>query len=228
MARYDVASPAANVPQLCLSGRVRTVLVPIVEGQSEERSIGVLLRRMLSEMGVYDAEIARPFRVKRGRVVREGELERSVKQAIRSRVGATGVLVLLDADDDCPAELASMLLPRVSDQAVPVRIVVPKAETESWILAAIESLRGHRGIRHDALPPPDPESVRDAKGALSSRMEGTRGYVATDDQPALLGTMDLALAEERSPSFAKLRRDLVALIGSAPASQGAGSSAARP
>ena len=192
------------------------VLVPIVEGQSEERSIGVLLRRILTETGIYDAEIARPFRVKRGRVVKDGELERSVTQAIRSRAGATGVLVLLDADDDCPAELALRLLSRVSDQPVPVRIVVPKTEAESWILAAIASLRGHRGIRDDAAAPPDPESVRDAKGAISSRMEGTRGYVATDDQPALFSAMDLALAERNSPSFAKLRRDLTAFIESAP------------
>ncbi len=120
---------------------------------------------MLTEMDVYDVEIARPFRVKRGRVVRAGELERAVTQALRSRSGATGVLVILDADDDCPAELASKLC------------------------------------------------QRNAKGALSQRMRGNRGYVATDDQPALLASMDLDLASKRSPSFAKLRRDIAALVG---------------
>ena len=102
------------------------VLVPIVEGQSEERSIGPLLRRMLLDLGVYDVDIARPFRVKRGRVVRPGELERSVTQEIRSRVGASAVLVLLDADDDCPATLGPELLTRVAAHAVPVRVVIPK------------------------------------------------------------------------------------------------------
>jgi hypothetical protein len=188
------------------------VLVPIIEGQSEERSIGVLLRRMLAELGIYDIAIARPFRVKRNRVVRPGELERALTQAIRSRSGATAVLVLLDADDDCPATLARELLERgLGATALPVSVVLPKAEIEAWILAAIESVRGHRGIRDDAASPADPESVRNAKRALSNLMVGTRGYVATDDQAALLNALDLSLAARRAPSFAKLQRDIASL-----------------
>lgn len=188
------------------------VLVPIVEGQSEERSVGLLLRRMLLEMGIYGVDVARPFRVKRGKVVRPDELERSVTQAIRSRVGASAVLVLLDADNDCPAQLGPELLARVATYPVPVRVVIPKVEIEAWILAAIESVRGHRGIRQDAQCPVDPESVRDAKGAISRLMEGTRGYVATDDQPGFLSILDMGLAAQRAPSFTKLQRDLAALV----------------
>jgi hypothetical protein len=188
------------------------VLVPIVEGQSEERAIGLLLRRILVDHGVHDVQVARPFRVKRNLVVRDGELERALTQAVRSRIDATGVLVLLDADDDCPATLASELCERGAKTThVPVKVVLAKAETEAWILAAIESVRGHRGIEADAKPPAAPELVRDAKGALSRRMEGSRGYVATDDQPALVSVIDLDLATRRSPSFAKLRRDVVSL-----------------
>lgn len=190
------------------------VLVPIVEGQSEVRSIGTLLRRMAVDLGAYDITIARPFRVKRSRVVRDGELERAVLQAVRSRQGASGVLVLLDADDDCPVTLAQRLCGRAANTTnLPVRVVLAKAETEAWILAAVDSLRGCRGIRHDAEPPSDPENVRDAKRALSSLMAGSRGYVATDDQPALLSEIDLSLAAQRSPSFAKLARDVAALVG---------------
>lgn len=189
------------------------VLVPIVEGQSEEHGVGVLLRRMFGELHVHDIEVARPFRIKRNRVVRPGELERAIAQAVRSRAGATAVIVLLDADDDCPAKLAPELVERsIKVTELPVRVVLPKIETETWILAAIESVRGQRGIREDAEPPADLESVRDAKGALSDRMSGTRGYVATDDQPALLSTMDLSLAAHRSPSFAKLKRDVASLV----------------
>jgi hypothetical protein len=190
-------------------------LVPIVEGQSEVAGLSVLLRRMLGELGVHDVTLERPFRIKRNRVVREGELERAVTQAVRSRVGASAVLVVLDADDDCPATLAPALLERgMKATEVPIKVVLPKIETETWILAAIDSVRGRRGIREDAEPPFDPESVRDAKGALSDLMTGTRGYVATDDQPALLGVLDLDLIAQRSPSFAKLRRDLVSLVQS--------------
>jgi Domain of unknown function (DUF4276) len=189
------------------------LLVPIVEGQSEVRSIGVLLRRILEDIGVYDVDVARPFRVKRNQVVRDGELERAVTQAVRSREGATGVLVLLDADRDCPATLGPTLCGRCEQTtSVPAKVVLAKAETEAWILAGIDSVRGQRGIRDDALPPDDPESVQDAKRALSKHMAGSRGYVATDDQPALLSLMDMATVKERSASFAKLYRDVSALV----------------
>jgi Domain of unknown function (DUF4276) len=189
------------------------VLVPIVEGQSEVRSIGGLLRRMLVDLGVHDVHVARPFRVKRNQVVRNGELERAITQAVRSRAGATGVLILLDADEDCPAMLAQQLCERgAKTTSLPVRVVFAKTETEAWILAAVDSVQGQRGIQSDAEPPADPEEVRDAKKALSRRMDGSRGYVATDDQPALLSTLDLDLAARRSPSFAKLMRDVASLV----------------
>ena len=81
-------------------------------------------------------------------------------------------------------------------------------EIEAWILAAIESVRGARGIRSDAQPPADVESVRDAKGALTNRMAGARGYVATDDMPAFFATMDLDIAESRSRSMGKFIREV--------------------
>lgn len=188
------------------------LLVPIVEGQSEVRSIGGLLRRILGEIGVYDVDVARPFRVKRNQVVRPGELERAVTQAVRSRDGATGVIMLLDADDDCPASLGPALCKRCEQTtSVPAKVVLAKIETEAWILAGIDSVRGQRGIGNNALPPNDPESVQDAKRALSKRMLGSRGYVATDDQPALLSLMDLTAVKERSASFAKFYRDVSSL-----------------
>jgi len=95
-----------------------------------------------------------------------------------------------------------------------VRVVLPKVEIEAWILGGIESLRGVRGISHDAEPPADAETVRDAKGAITRLMEGARGYVATDDLPAFVEAVDLGLVEERSPSFAKFRRDIESLVRS--------------
>lgn len=186
-----------------------SVLVPVVEGQSEERALGVLLRRVVIAAGSPATEIARPFRVKRNKVVREGELERAVTQAVRSRSGATAVLVVLDADDDCAAELAPGLVQRGDTAAgLPLGVVLPTIEIEAWILAAIESVRGVRGISPDAEPPEHIESVRNAKGAITERMTGARGYVATADMPALFGAMDLELAQRRSPSMAKFVREV--------------------
>ncbi len=185
------------------------VLIPVVEGQSEERALGVLLRRVVATTDTPSTEIARPFRVKRNKVVRTGELERVVAQAVRSRQGATAVLIVLDADDDCAAELAPLLVQRGGTVAgLPVGVVLLTVEIEAWILATIESVRGVRGISPDAQPPADIESVRNAKGALTERMTGSRGYVATDDMPALFATMDLELAQRRSPSMAKFVREV--------------------
>lgn len=186
------------------------VLVPVVEGQSEERALGVLLRRLVAATtGGSTTEIARPFRVKRNKVVREGELERAVAQAARSRFGATAVLIVLDADDDCAAELAPALARRGGTAtALPVGVVLPTVEIETWILAAVESVRGVRGVGADAQPPTNIESVRDAKGALTARMTGQRGYVPTYDMPALFAAMDIDLAASRSPSMAKFVREV--------------------
>ena len=145
--------------------------------------------------------------------MRPGEIERTIVQAVRSRPGATAILVVLDADDDCPVDVAADLMARAGGETeLPVRVVVPKVEIEAWVLASIESVRGVRGICEDAAVPLDPEAIRDAKGALSRLMDGARGYVATDDLPAFFAAIDLDEAATRSPSFAKFRRDIASAV----------------
>ena len=69
-------------------------IVPIVEGQSEAAAVPGLLRRILcEELASPHVSVAQPFRVKRNRVVRAGELERAVIQSVRSRPDAAAVLV---------------------------------------------------------------------------------------------------------------------------------------
>ena len=63
------------------------VIVPIVEGQSEVMAVPMLLRRLLSELQRYDVMVARPVRVHRSSVVKEGEIERAVVLARRNREG---------------------------------------------------------------------------------------------------------------------------------------------
>lgn len=189
-------------------------IIPIVEGQGEVDAVPVLLRRILAEVEIYDLEIARPFRVKRNRVVREGELERAIHQALRDRATASSLILILDADDDCPRELGPQLLARCrAATEVPVAVVLASREFEAWYLGAKESLRGTRGIRADAIAPSAPEEIRDAKGRLSANMENRR-YLEVDDQAALASRVDLSLARERCPSFDKLVRDVQRLATS--------------
>lgn len=89
---------------------VSVALATIVEGYSEVESVPLLLRRIFAQLGIFDIEIARPFRVKRNRIVKAGEIERAIPQAIRDRAGVGGILVLIDAADDCPAVRGPQLL----------------------------------------------------------------------------------------------------------------------
>jgi len=188
------------------------LIAPIVEGKSEIAAVPILLRRLLQRIGAHHVGVLRPYRVKQNRIGKEGELERAVQQATKSHEGARAVLVLLDADDDCPAKLGPQLLARCRRAtALPTAVVVANREFEAWFLGAKVSLRGTRGIADDATPPSHPEAIRGAKEHLNQNMLG-RTYVPVADQPALAETMSLHAAEQACPSFAKLVRDLQHLV----------------
>lgn len=75
------------------------------------------------------------------------------------------VLILLGADDDCPATLGPEILARAR-RVVPhrsVSVVLANREYEAWFRAAAQSLHGHRGIRFDPDDAVDPDLHRDAK-----------------------------------------------------------------
>ncbi|MGH7342125.1 MAG: DUF4276 family protein, partial [Candidatus Rokuibacteriota bacterium] len=82
------------------------------------------------------------------------------------------MLVVLDSDDDDTAVLRSELLERCRQATpLPVSVVLARRELEAWFLGAKESLRGICGIRHDAVAPDDPESIRGAKERLTQNMD---------------------------------------------------------
>jgi Domain of unknown function (DUF4276) len=187
-------------------------ILPLVEGHAEVAAVPALLRRMLADLGASDVPIARPFRVKRTQIVRHGEIERAINQAIRARENPGAILVLIDADDDDPALLESDLARRGQGQTnLPVRVVAANREIESWFLGAKESLRGRRGIRDRAAAPTNPEAIRGAKERLTANMHD-RTYVAVDDQPALAAEVDLDLVRGRCPSFARFWQGLEELV----------------
>lgn len=188
----------------------------VVEGHGEVQAAPVLLRRIAAELG-HGAKVPRPVRIRRNRVNRAGELERAVELASRDAGEDGSILVLLDADTDCPAQLAPALASR-AEAVRPdgmIRVVLAKTEFESWFLAAAASIRGRRAIAASATPPNDPEAIRDAKGVLSSWMPGNRSYRPTRDQAALTAVFDLQAARS-APSFDKLWRDVAALLEAAP------------
>lgn len=188
-------------------------LVAIVEGHGDEQAVPVLLRRILGERGRYDVHVERPLRVPKTKLLQEGELERIAAIACRFQPDPR-ILVLIDADRDCPATLGPRLLGRMRASGVRVcEVVLAVTEFESWFLAAAESLAGYRGLPRDLSAPTDPEGRRDAKGWLALHRGG---YSETIDQSKFAAKFDLDLAQQRAPSFAKLTRALDRLISPGP------------
>lgn len=147
------------------------------------------------------------------KLVKPGELERTVTLAGR-RAGRQGaILMILDSDEECPKQLAPELLARArrvrSD--LPISVVLAKREFEAWFLASAESLRNQRGLAADLTAPAEPEAIQGAKEWLTNHMVGSRRYVETLDQPALAGVFDLSLARS-ADSFDKLFRDVASLL----------------
>ena len=186
----------------------------IVEGHGEVEAVPILIRRLAARhYPELITVIPTPIRIPRNKVFKADELERAVGLAVRS-IGRQGaVFIILDSDDDCPAELGPALLYRVSQvfRDVPIAVVLAAHEFEAWFLAAAKSLRGQRGLKNDINPPNNPEAIRGAKEWLNQRMQSGRTYRPKRDQPALAALFDMEQARQAN-SFDKCYRDIVRLL----------------
>lgn len=189
-------------------------IATIVEGRGEGEAVPILLRRIARSIAPnLVVEVPHPIRVGRYKIVRAGEVERAVELAARLAGMNGGILIVLDAEDDCPAEMGSKILARAKtarpDRSV--KVVFAKAEYEAWFLAAAGSIAGQCGISDSTVPPREPETIRDAKGWLSQRMPARQSYRPTRHQAALTEGFDLDTARA-APSFDKLWRDVSGLL----------------
>ena len=191
----------------------------IVEGHGEVEAVPILLRRFAFEVfETYEFNVLQPYRLPKGRMIAEPHLENAVTLArlkLDQCGGRQAILIMIDADDDCPAQEAPALLERAVTVAgtIPVSVVFAKAEYEAWFLAAVRSLRGDWGIASDATAPDNPEAIRGAKEYLERRyMAHGATYSPTVDQPALTHRFSFEEARQSCPSFNKLWRDLERLF----------------
>ena len=186
----------------------------VVEGYGEVQAAPTLVKRVASlAFPEISLVFSQPIRRPRYKIVQPGELERAVQLAASNLKGPGAILVLLDADDDCPAQLGPDLLTRATEAVghVPVEVVVAKSMYESWLLASAESLRGLCGLPDDLVAPTTPESVRGAMGWLQRDMPPDRTYSETTDQKKLTAAMDLQEALS-ADSFGKLVRAVDSLV----------------
>ena len=192
-------------------------IASVVEGEGDEAAVPVLLHRIAREVLPNSPNVLvtpPPHRVQRKRIAKEGEVERVVDLVARRRGrGRGGILILLDADDDCPMEFAAELLRRAcaarEDQHI--RVVLAKREYEAWFLAAARSLADRQDIDESTTPPPHPESKRGAKEWLSRRMPDS-SYSPMRHQPEFTRHFDMDVARRSARSFDKLWRDVSALL----------------
>ena len=193
---------------------VPLVIASIFEGHGEVEAVPILLRRIVNTLHPgLDLRTPHPIRVPRNRLLLPKELERMIELAARNIGGEGGIVVLLDSDDECPAQRAPELAERAHTARpnVPSGVILAKCEFENWFLAGAESLRGQRRLPNDLQSPEDPEAVRGAKEWLTQKMPRGSRYSETIDQAALASIVDLAAVHKASRSFRKLHKEVARL-----------------
>ena len=192
-------------------------IVPVVEGPGELDAVPELIRKVLREYQKSDVAVAHPKNAHGvGGLTVAGGLERFLRYAL-NEPGVSGVLILRDADNECPYDLAQDLATRARalNAPVPVAVVVAKCEYEAWFLASIETiagldLDGRPGISGGTTCQ-DPEAQGDAKGWITRAMPGSRAYKETFDQLAMTRLLDIGVAHRNSRSFRRFCKAVVEL-----------------
>lgn len=185
-------------------------IATIVEGDGEVHALPVLLRRLLEwKPAPVFVQPLPPIRVRRDRFLNREEEFRKQLLLAAAKCGEQGwILVVLDADDDCPATLGADIYRRAQQHVAHRRlsVVIANREFEAWFIAAAQSIDGYRGFRLPLGATVDAESPRDAKGWLRGNMEGG-AYRELLDQPAFSAMIDLQQAFDNSRSFRKLCKE---------------------
>lgn len=180
-------------------------VVTIVEGHGDIDAVSLLVRRVAESI---DASIAVriPVRLRstKGQLCNRESFKAKLEIA-RRYVGPGGsVLVIMDADGDCPKEINERLTGWAgSDHAdLMVGVVIVKREMESWFLA------GSDLWDKDRLG--DAECFHDPKGWVAEHL--IKGhYAETIDQPRMAAKLDIEKAKEAG-SFSKFVRDVARLL----------------
>lgn len=190
-------------------------VVSIVEGDGEVVALPVLLRRIGEWLSpAVPVNVSRPIRVRRDQFLNRQDVFVKQLRLAEAMCPAPGwILILLDADDDCPSTLAADIYQRAKALVLDreFSVVLANHEYEAWFVAAASSLDGKRGF---CLPGvvPEAEMVRGAKQWLSKQIR-QGAYHEVVDQPAFSAVMNLQLAHENSRSFRKLCDDWAKRIG---------------
>ena len=192
-------------------------IVAIVEGHGEEAALLPLLYNIIAstESLVYPTIMA-PFRKSWGSLVkRPDELEQCAEIVLREGGPGSRLLVLLDADGFCPAELGPQLFERLIQRFPnqPVSVNVADHEYESWFIASAESIAEHVGTNSTVRVPDNIEEIQNPKRWLERNILNRR-YKETSDQASFSSRINVPLARQRSRSFNRFCLELQRLLSS--------------
>ena len=192
-------------------------LIPVMEGHGEVEALSFLMRRVVQDRFMrYDVNIGSgPRGTVRapGRGQLEKDLGKYLRHAIR-KPDCAGILVLMDADKDCPLGLVEKLRQQCTNSGVnvPVEVVCAKEEYEVWFLASIDTIRSQANIPADRTPALAVEEQSSPKAWLSHNMPFGRAYKPTLHQEQFTAHIDLQLAYDESRSFRRLCHALEQLM----------------
>jgi hypothetical protein len=185
----------------------------IVEGQGEVEALRILIEKLI-DWEHQQVTIPRPKSANgRHNLTKTDGLERLL-ELVRREDERDGALVLLDADEDCAAELARELAERARKLGLPfpVAVVCAKFEYEAWFLASLETIAGHGSIPAGTRFEDDVEGIGGVKGWLSRQMPGNLMYKETQDQASMTHWLDPDLVRRESRSFRRLEHAIQELL----------------
>jgi len=187
----------------------------VVEGYGEENAFPNLMNRLLhNHFQRYDLFTNTPKNAKgRHQLTQIGGFEKYIYHCIRIDK-ADGILILLDADDDCPIDLAQDFYMRVQQMNihVPIALVCAKCEYEAWFLANIDALIQNGLLKSDVTYHTSKiEEKRDVKGWLSSNMPSGK-YKEVTDQLKMTRYIEFERTSDLSRSFRRLTHAVHELI----------------
>ena len=176
-----------------------------------------LVRRILWER-LYRYDISRLNAIPaKGKANLVSKFEQLIGYALHENCAA--ILVLVDADEECPLEESARLVERAAalNLNVPVAIVYANSEYETWFICSLsedesEGIRARLGIPASVSAPENAESIRGAKEWLINNMSRDLKYQETEDQENLTHHIDIDLTHGRSRSFRRLCHAVEELI----------------
>jgi hypothetical protein len=203
-------------------------IAPIVEGHTEADCVERLLQRVWGGLlaAPIRLKVLQPSRCKRDAFVNPShpqfaekieEAYTKLMQRVRRESASRGlILLLLDAENDCPATLGPQLLAaaRTRQGNVDISCVLAKRMMENWLVAGCATLGGVNGLPKLLTPPADPDGCHGAgwlKEQLRSESQPkrpTKTYKKTVDAALFIAAFDLDACRATSRSFQKLCKEL--------------------